>query len=51
MRHILISVVYMYLGAGLFGGLMMKQAIPAMNWLGVTYYALTWPEFVYCARA
>ena len=48
-RYIIVSFLSMYLGAGLFGGLIMKQAIPEMNGLGVAYYAVTWPEHVYCA--
>lgn len=41
----------MYLGAGLFGGVLMAIAIPALNGFGVVYYMLTWPAHVYCAPA
>ena len=50
MKQILIYILCGYLGAGLFGGLMIKQAIPALNAFGVSYYAVTWPYQVYCAR-
>ena len=40
----------MYLGAGLFAGLMMQRGIPALNPLGVTFIGLTWPNQVRCAR-
>lgn len=49
MRRVLTHLAAIYLGAGLFGGLMMGQAVPALNWLGIGYYALTWPAQVYCA--
>lgn len=40
----------MYLGAGLFAGLMMHRAIPALNPLGVAFIAATWPNQIRCAR-
>lgn len=43
------AIWWMYVGAGLFGGLLMSQAIPAMNAIGVAVYALIWPRFIYCA--
>ena len=49
MRYVCVSLLSVYFGAGLFGGLLMKQAIPAINPLGVAYYAATWPGHVYCA--
>lgn len=39
-----------YLGAGLFAGLLMQRAIPALNPLGITYIAVTWPMQIVCAR-
>lgn len=38
-----------YIGAGLFAGWLMNAAIPAINWLGITYIAATWPIQIYCA--
>jgi hypothetical protein len=49
-RNIITHGLCFYLGAGLFGGLLMATAIPAMNVLGVAYFAATWPMQVYCAR-
>lgn len=43
-------VVPSYFIIGFGGGLLLAAAIPAMNFWGVTYYALTWPAFVYCAK-
>lgn len=40
----------MYLGAGLFGGLVMATAVP-LNWFGVLMYGLTWPAFLYYTPA
>lgn len=40
----------MYVGAGLFAGLMMQRAIPALNPLGVAVIAATWPNQIRCAR-
>ena len=44
------ALLCIYLGAGLFAGLLMQRAIPALNPLGVTYIALTWPYEIQCAR-
>lgn len=49
-KTILTIVASAYIGAGLFGGLVMQAAVPAMNGLGVAYYAATWPAFLHCAR-
>ena len=49
MRAALSHLLAGYVGAGLFGGLLMKMSIPALNPIGVVFYALTWPAFVYCA--
>jgi hypothetical protein len=38
-----VVVVALYLAVGLVLGLIMESAVPAMNALGVAYYALTWP--------
>lgn len=40
----------MYLGAGLFAGLLMQRGIPALNPLGVAFIAVTWPNQIRCAR-
>ena len=50
-RVIITHATTLYVGAGLFGGLLMQQAIPSMNALGVAAYAAIWPVFIYCARA
>lgn len=49
-RIILTHLIAAYLGAGLFSGLMMQRAIPALNPLGVAYIAVTWPGQIICAR-
>ena len=48
-RPILTHLLALYLGAGLFGGVVMATHLP-LSWLGVTYYTITWPEHIYCAR-
>lgn len=45
----LLAVVYITIGAGLGG--YMQSLIPAMNWFGVAYYALTWPAYPICHYA
>lgn len=50
LRHATFAAFYLYLGAGLFGGLLMERAIPAMNAVGVAFYATTWPMQIICAR-
>lgn len=49
-RLILVACVSAYLGAGLFAGLLMQRAIPALTPLGVGYVAMTWPRQIICAR-
>ena len=49
-RYILTSALSAYLGAGLFAGLLMQRGIPALNTVGVTAIALTWPNQIRCAR-
>lgn len=49
MRTITTHAAALYLGAGLFGGLLMAAAVPAINPVGVIYYAATWPAQIYCA--
>jgi hypothetical protein len=49
-RLILTSLVSAYFGAGLFAGLLMQRAIPALNPLGVAFIAATWPNQIRCAR-
>lgn len=48
-RFIINTIVGMYLGAGIFGGSVMKAAIPELNVVGVVVYAVSWPNFLYCA--
>ena len=50
MRFIFTVVVSAYIGAGMFGGLVMQSAVPAMNTFGVVAYGVTWPAFLHCAR-
>lgn len=50
LRMTAVALLCIYLGAGLFAGLLMQRAIPALNPLGVTYIALTWPREIQCAR-
>ena len=49
MKSVATHFAALYIGAGLFGGLLMQAAIPAINPLGVAYYAATWPAQIYCA--
>ena len=49
-RVILTHLIAAYLGAGLFSGLLMQRAIPALNPLGVAYITLIWPDQIICAR-
>lgn len=49
MKLILTAIISVYLGAGLFAGLLMQRAIPALNPLGVAYIATTWPKQIICA--
>lgn len=49
-RYAAVCLVSLYLGAGLFAGLMMQRAIPAINPLGVALIAATWPNQIRCAR-
>lgn len=39
-----------YLGAGLFGGLLIQRSVPALNPAGIAYVAATWPNIIRCAR-
>jgi len=50
MKLILTHLVAAYVGAGLFGGLVMQAAVPQMNTFGVAVYGVTWPAFLFCAR-
>lgn len=50
MRQLIFGLTMMYFGAGLFAGLLMERAIPALNFVGVGYIALTWPGQIICAR-
>lgn len=49
-RYVIVSAASMYVGAGLFAGLLMHRAIPALNPLGVVFIAATWPNQIRCAR-
>lgn len=49
-KLLITALVSMYLGAGLFAGLMMQRAVPALNPLGVGVVAITWPNQIRCAR-
>ena len=51
MKSILTHIAAAYMGAGLFGGLVMQAAVPAMNTLGVAYYTAAWPAFLHCAKS
>jgi Na+-translocating ferredoxin:NAD+ oxidoreductase RnfD subunit len=51
MRSIFTHMIAVYIGAGLFGALLMKAAIPAMNPLGMVYFTVSWPQQIICARA
>ncbi|MSU91876.1 hypothetical protein GE300_20075 [Rhodobacteraceae bacterium 2CG4] len=50
-RSLFSHALALYIGAGLFGGLLMAQAVPATTPVGVAYYTVTWPQQIYCARA
>lgn len=49
-RHAIAAILCLYIGAGLFGALLMKQAVPALNVVGISYMTATWPRLIYCAR-
>jgi hypothetical protein len=49
MRTFITHLAAVYFGAGLSMGLVMNQVVP-LSHFGVVYYAMTWPESVYCAR-
>ena len=51
MKSILTHIAAAYMGAGLFGGLVMQAAVPATNALGVAYYTAAWPAFLHCAKS
>ena len=48
-RNTLKDLCLMYVGAGLFAGLLFKAAIPALNPYGFTYIVASWPALIYCA--
>lgn len=50
LKYAAISLASMYLGAGLFAGLLMQRAVPALNPLGVAFIAINWPNQIRCAR-
>lgn len=50
MRKALTIALSMYLGAGLFAGLMAQRAVPALNLVGVVFITMTWPNQIRCAR-
>lgn len=47
-RHIATHLLALYIGAGLFGGIIMSRVLP-LTGVGIAYYAATWPQQVYCA--
>lgn len=49
-RTITACLLSAYLGAGLFAGLLMQRAIPALNPVGIAFMAVTWPRQIICAR-
>jgi|GEM_PF-2819179 len=49
MGKVITHIFAAYIGAGLFGALLMSASIPAMNWLGMFTYMSIWPRFIYCA--
>lgn len=50
MKRIATHLLAAYLGAGLFSGLLMQRAIPALNPAGMAYIGLSWPQQIICAR-
>lgn len=49
MKLVFISLVSMYIGAGIFGAALMSQALP-LNILGQLYLVVAWPKTIYCAN-
>lgn len=49
-RYLVVSVLSAYLGAGLFAGLLMQRAVPALNPLGIAVIVVIWPNQIRCAR-
>jgi hypothetical protein len=50
LRYAIVSILSAYIGAGLFAGLLMQRAIPALNPIGIALIAATWPNQIRCAR-
>lgn len=50
MKTAIIVLVSMYAGAGIFAGLLMQRAVPALNPVGAAFIAATWPNQIRCAR-
>ena len=49
MKSVLSHFLVAYLAVGVVHGWLISLTIPAMNWIGVTTYAIIWPSFFYCA--
>lgn len=49
-KMIAVAALSAYLGAGLFAGLSLQRAIPALNPVGVAWVTATWPNVIRCAR-
>jgi hypothetical protein len=49
MKYVPKTVITLYLGAGLFCGLLFSVSIPELNPAGIGYLTLTWPRVIYCA--
>lgn len=49
-RFVIVSLVSMYIGAGLFAALLTQRAVPALNPVGAVFIIATWPNQIRCAR-
>ena len=49
LKNIATGLGALYLVWGLTWGLIVKFYVPPINFVGVSYYALTWPAHFYCA--
>lgn len=47
-KLLLTHLIAFYLGAGVFGALLVKQGVPPINLLGMSYLIGMWPKVLYC---
>lgn len=45
-RYAIIAAFGLYMGVGSLSASLLMTAIPAVNWMGAAYIALTWPAWI-----